>query len=378
MDGNKIQLNKFITKKKKKESPILSFIITGVLILTLIILSYILINYYILGGRITKYVKNKKLISVLFLGLDDAENYKKTDTIFIGLYNPTSQKFGLIAIPRDMKVSVEDKMGMKTVKINSVYSHYGIKKLFKVINNLTGIKLKFYVSLNIEGLIKIVDLLDGVDLYVEKPMKYIDRADNLFIELPKGIIKSDGLKAMEFIRFRNDERGDIGRIDRQYEFILNLAKKMVVKKNLLTNLKFIKIILKNLKTNLTFNDILKLIKHTSSADFNNISMVKLPGKPINLYGIEYIEPDIQKTREITKNFIKKLYFAKTDYVPQEIKVQVLNGSGKRGIAKRIRDKLVRNGFNVIEFGNAKSQDYEQTIILDRTGNMKKALKVQVF
>ena len=104
-------------------------------------------------------------------------------------------------------------------------------------------------------------------------------------------------------------------------------------------------------------------------------MIKIGGEFVSEYGVEYIKPDPGKAKKNSKNLLNKLTYTKKNYIPQEIKVQVLNGSGKRGMAKRVRDKLVRNGFNVIEFGNADSQNYRNMLILDREGNMKKALKV---
>lgn len=373
MEREKIQLKQ--KTKKKTYSKFISLGITSGLVILLSILLYFYFHYYFLGGRIISYVEKKEIITILFLGLDEIKNEEKTDTIIIGIYNPSTKRFGLITVPRDMKVEIEEKIGQKTLKINSVYSKYNIKKLFEVINRLTGLDMKFYTSIKISDMIKIVDLINGVDIYVEKPMKYTDRNAGLYIELPKGMIRCDGLKAMEFIRYRSDERGDMGRIERQYEFILNLIKKAVIKKNILMNLKLLKIMFKKIKTNLNFSDMINLIKYSSTADFSSIETVKLPGKFVNIYGVKYIQPDISKTKKVAKSLLNKLTYTKTDYTPQEIKVQVLNGSGKRGIAKRIRDKLVRNGFNVIEFGNADYQNYEQTIVLDRTGNMKKALKV---
>jgi LCP family protein required for cell wall assembly len=373
MDGKKINLKQ--NQKKKKNSKSLSYFITIGLFLLLGVLIVFYFHYYFFGGRITNYIKNNEMISVLLLGLDELENQERTDTIILGLYNPQSKRFGVLSIPRDLKVEVENNMGTQTEKINAIYSKYGIKKLFKIIREITGINTKFYAKIKLNSIIKIVDLMGGVEIYIDKPMKYKDNAAELNIELPKGIINLDGLKAMQFIRFRSDERGDIGRIERQYEFILNMIKKAIVKNKVLNNIKMLKILYKNLSTNLNFSDIINLIKYTSSSDFNIIETAKIPGRFVNQYGIEYIEPEMDKTKTIMNNLFNKMSYSKVNYVPQEIKVQVLNGSGQGGVAKRIRDKLVRNGFNVIEFGNAPTQNYEHTLILNRTGNMRKAIKV---
>lgn len=376
MEKQKLENLKNKTNNKKKIDPkITSFFITTGLVVLLLLMLYLYFNHYFLGGRIKSYVEKKELISILFIGLDDTDTHEKADTLLLGLFNPDTKRFGIIALPRDLKVEIEQKTGLKAIKINKIYKKHGSKKLLKIVNQLTGIKPNFYMSINLKSLIKIIDLIGGVEIYVDKHMKYLDKAGGLYIDLPKGVINCDGLKAMQFIRYRNDERGDIGRIERQYEFILNLMKKIVIKKDVLTNIKLLRIIYKYVKTSLNFQDILNLLKYTSSADFHNIEMIKVPGKFVNLYGKEYVEPNIAKSKKLTSAFLNKLNYTKTDIIPQEIKVQVLNGSGKGGVARIIRDKLVRNRYNVIEFGNADSQNYEETLILDRSGNMKKAIKV---
>ncbi len=367
------------TRKRKKKEIIpketRSTLIMIFLIILLGVLLYLYFNYYFLGGRVKSYVKKGEHIAVLFVGLDDDRNKPRSDTIMVGIYNPQSHRIGIIAIPRDLMVYVDTKLGKKPEKINVIYSRYGIRKLMKVVENLLHLNIQFYAIMKISDLIKIVDIVGGVEVYVDKPMKYIDRAGDLYIDIPRGIIKLDGLKAMEFIRFRKDERGDIGRIDREYEFLLNLARTVVIQKNLLTNIKILKTLFKFIDTNMNFNDVINIIRSSSGMDFNDIDFIKVPGKFIEIMNVKYIQPDEKRIINVVNRFIQNLYSLKSDYLPSEIKIQVLNGSGKAGVAKRVRDKLVRNGFNVVEFGNADSQNYKETLILDRVGNIKKALKV---
>ncbi len=367
-----------IRKRKKKEiipKETRSTLIMIFLIILLGVLLYLYFNYYFFGGRVKSYVKKGEHIAVLFVGLDNDRNKPRTDTIMLGIYNPQSHRIGIIAIPRDLMVYVDTKLGKKPEKINVIYSRYGIRKLMKVVENLLHLNIQFYAVMKISDLVKIVDIVGGVEVYVDKPMKYIDRAGDLYIDIPRGIIKLDGLKAMEFIRFRKDERGDIGRIDREYEFLLNLARTVIIQKNLLTNIKILKTLFKFIDTNMNFNDVINIIRSSSGMDFNNIDFIKVPGKFIEIMNVKYIQPDEKRIRSVVNRFIQNLYSLKSDYLPSEIKIQVLNGSGKAGVAKRVRDKLVRNGFNVVEFGNADSQNYKETLILDRVGNIKKALKV---
>ena len=350
----------------------------GILVFLLIVSLYLYIYYYFLGGKSKSYISKGKPISFLFLGLDGDENFPKTDAILIGIYNPFSKRIGIIAIPRDLKVKVETPLGFNYEKINIIYSKYSKKKLISEIEKLLGIKIQYYGIISLDNLIKIVDLIGGVELYIDIPMHYIDRAAGLYIDFPKGLIKCDGLRAMKFIRYRADERGDLKRIERFIEFGVAFVRKSIEEKNILTNIKILKIILKYLDTNINFSDIKNILKTIEIQSFRDPEILRIGGKFVELNNSKYIEPDPEIVKKSVKEFFKNLEKIKGDYLPSEIKIQVLNGSGKAGVAKAVRDKLIRNGFNVIEFGNADSDDYQFTIILDRKGKLKKSLKVSSF
>lgn len=49
-------------------------------------------------------------------------------------------------------------------------------------------------------------------------------------------------------------------------------------------------------------------------------------------------------------------------------IQVLNGSGRSGQAEVFRAYLTEQGFDVIESGNARSWNYEHTLVLARTAS----------
>ena len=73
---------------------------------------------------------------------------------------------------------------------------------------------------------KAVDILGGVDLYVERNMNYDDPFANLSIHLTKGYQHLDGQKAGQYGRFRYDELGDIGGVQRQQRFLKALSDEM--------------------------------------------------------------------------------------------------------------------------------------------------------
>lgn len=64
-------------------------------------------------------------------------------------------------------------------------------------------------------------------------------------------------------------------------------------------------------------------------------------------------------------------------VLKNVRVQVLNGCGMRGVAQQVANVLRLNGFDVVEVGNASSFDYSNTVVLDRVGKGGRAQEVAV-
>ena len=72
--------------------------------------------------------------------------------------------------------------------------------------------------IDFKGFKGLVDAIGGVDIEVEKPMSYYDEWDGFTIDLAPGMQHMDGDKAIQYVRYR-DEEGDIGRIRRQQKFL---------------------------------------------------------------------------------------------------------------------------------------------------------------
>jgi hypothetical protein len=66
-----------------------------------------------------------------------------------------------------------------------------------------------------------------------------------------------------------------------------------------------------------------------------------------------------------------------DYKSNEkiIQIDVLNGCGTSGIAVKFTEFLRVRGFDVLEMGNYKSFDVQETLVIDRTGDIENAYKV---
>jgi hypothetical protein len=58
-----------------------------------------------------------------------------------------------------------------------------------------------------------------------------------------------------------------------------------------------------------------------------------------------------------------------------IQIEIQNGTGENRIGAIFRDYLKKKGYDVVDLGNYKSSDVATTMILDRTGDLKKANRI---
>lgn len=173
-------------------------------------------------------------INVLVLGLDDDET--RSDVIALINYNPIESKMKILSIARDTRVRVNGKY----TKINSLIGKGGEKLVVDMVEEITGLPIDYYITLNFKGFREIVDILGGVEIDVPFDMDYDDPYQNLHIHLKKGKQVLDGKKAEEFVRYRKGnhsgegyEDGDLGRIKMQQLFIEEFVKQKLKLKYLL-------------------------------------------------------------------------------------------------------------------------------------------------
>ncbi|MDD5593796.1 MAG: LCP family protein, partial [Candidatus Margulisbacteria bacterium] len=166
--------------------------------------------------------------NILILGTDlnfSAETRKevvadgRTDSIILMRIDPVRYRIVLLSIPRDSFVNIP---GFGYNKINAANVLGGVALTKKTVSELTGVGVDYYVKLNPAAVTDLVNLLGGINIFVERDMYYVDRAQNLFINLKHGWHKLSGLEAQDYMRFRHDAAGDIGRVERQQKFIQTL------------------------------------------------------------------------------------------------------------------------------------------------------------
>jgi len=339
---------------------------------------YIVTNYFMNSPTLTSEELEKfPILSFLVVGLDESSNVQRTDSIYVVLYSTITNKIFIYSIPRDLRVRFQYQGQLIYDKINHVYFKRDIYTLKSLLETLLGIKIPYYVIVSYDALSSIVDLINGVQIYIEEDMVYTDKAGNLFINIPKGFQTLDGEKALEYVRYRSDEEGDIGRIKRQFNLIIKVVEqkdKLLTIKNIPDTLK---ILYSKLKTNLTLLDFYSLADKLEYLSINKIYYEIMPTKPLTIDNVSYLVPLTVQGGNYAQYLLKKvLTFLNEKEITYEnaITVEVLNASPQKGLAKLVRDKLLQYGINVIYYGNSNNSS-KVTRIIDRVGKLDKAEQI---
>jgi polyisoprenyl-teichoic acid--peptidoglycan teichoic acid transferase len=309
-------------------------------------------------------------VNILIIGIDVPVDGKgnvitraptRSDTIILATVDKEKNEAELLSIPRDTRVRIPERSGYD--KANAAHAYGGPSLLVKTIEGLLDVPIHYYVRTNVDGFSAMIDILGGVDINVEKDMEYVDIWQDLVINLKAGQQILDGDKAMQYVRYRGDG-DDITRIHRQQKFIQAVKDKMLRPSTILKLPRMMSEATKYIDTNMEPGEILSLSSMLLTAGKDALSMDVLPGYP-NDYsggGISYWMPDVAKVTAL----MDKVYRDIDVDLNATIKIEILNGTTRAGIATEVAKKLAAKGFQVINTGNADNTKYKLTKVIDRS------------
>lgn len=222
-------------------------------------------------------------INILLLGRAGTNHSGKnlTDTIALLSIDTTSNKAGLLSIPRDLYAPIAGSNFF--TKINSIYQ-YGLREngdgsaIEKTVSFITGVPIHYTVIVDFDGFEKIVDAIGGVtiqnarDIYDPRyPGKNYSYET---FELKAGWHTLDGKTALKYVRERHDDpEGDFGRAKRQQEVLQALHDKALdpaLFGNIFTIERLLTALGESVRTNITTREMESFLSLGKKIDSQNI------------------------------------------------------------------------------------------------------------
>lgn len=221
-----------------------------------------------------------------------------SDTILLLRFSPETQKVVILSIPRDTQVELE---GIGLTKLNATNTYGGPALSAQTISDLLGgVAIDRYVRINVQGVEKLIDALGGISVYVPYDMKYQDDSQHLYINLKQGQQHLNGNKALQFLRFRYDEKGDIGRVQRQQMLMRSLMEQTLHPSTLARLPQILSVIQDHVDTNLSVEELVALSGFAAQMERSDVEMLMLPGEfgAIDAYDSGYWLPQMTQVQDI--------------------------------------------------------------------------------
>lgn len=362
------------------------------LILALILISIALFIFFSYSGKVFKFIRQGKRINILVLGCDELKFAKHADVIMLLSYEPRTRFLDILSIPRDTKVPCSKKLSWRGYrKISEIYALvYKKSKTVreaclsskKAIENVLEMEIPFYLQINYQGVIDIVDTIGGVTVNIDEPMNYDDDAGDFHIHFTVGEKGLNGNEVLKYIRFRDRLLGDKGRIERQQSLLKLLTGKLRDAKILLKFPQIYRNIKGNIWTNLDFWDFFALANEVRSFDYENLRVQSLPGKSEYIRGVDYWVPDEKMSEEVVQVIMNSYRIGRKASRPvysggkldRIVKVEVWNATNRKDLAYNVQRKLRQYRIDAVRWGNFGIYK-KYTIVIDRLGDIELAHKV---
>ena len=290
------------------------------------------------------------------------------DAIMLVTYDVPNQKIGMLSVPRDTLVDESSP------KINSSL-HGGIENLQDVVSDLVGYPIDFYITIDLDGFVELVDAVGGVEFDVPVEMYYSDPTQDLNIFFQPGmqhldghasirdavsfymrregydvLQAKDGQAAMEVCRFRKNgdgtgyPLGDIQRSETVRNLMVTVAKKLVSNIGKLDQ--FVDIFQRNIETNLSGTDITWFVTKAIGVNLSTgVTGGALPGDGNTTYrGTSYCY-ELEPAESLTMiNQLVNPYT--TSLTPEDVnffQVNDANGRGMRADASMFKTAETEDG-----------------------------------
>lgn len=350
-------------------------------------------------------------INILLLGMGGKkhEGGYLTDTIILASLKPSTKQVALLSIPRDLNIAVE---GMGWQKINSINAFAERKKegsggeaISQALSDVLNIPIHYYVRVDFEGFVNIVDVVGGVEVDVENTLEdfhypiagqednenYYARFEHLYIE--KGFQKMNGSLALKYARSRyasGVEGSDFARAKRQQKIIQAVKDELLKKENLFKP-SVISGLINEFNDSLSFNlkiwEGIKLWQMFKDVNSDSISNYVLDDGPSGLLvagrndvGAYILSPrsgDFTEIRYLIDGFFPKEEQIKAinSESAQTAKVEMKNGTWVNGLANQTAIDLEKKNFEILKISNCSRRDFIKTVIYDLTyGGKNEALR----
>ncbi|WP_010259575.1 LCP family protein [Treponema primitia] len=323
------------------------------------------ISFIILAMRfdpIEEALSGDRVISTLFI----IEGNKKPLSSYVLFYYPATRRAAVFDIPGEVGLIIPRIN--RVDRIDTMYEPQRISLFEGEVEKFLGIEINFSVVIELESLGKVVDLIEGVELFIPAPVGIYEKGNTVLF--PSGVTRLDGDKSRSYLTYElPEEDRELAHFRRQ-RFFIGFIKRLGEKAEYLKKTTVAQIYRPLLKTPMDPRTRIRLFDELAKIDMDRVNIQSVGGITREVSGQVLLLPlyDGSLIKEIVRQSLAALTRQGEGTLSERVfTVEILNGTATAGLAGRTADLLRGFGYDVITIGNADRTDYEITEIVDRSG-----------
>jgi LCP family protein required for cell wall assembly len=324
-------------------------------------------------------------VNIVFFGLRGGDIRGEgcpacTDTIILLTVDPITKTAGMLSIPRDMWVNIP---GFGYSRINTAWTMGEAAKLpsggsglaMETVSQFIGVPVHYYVQVDFDTFISLIDLIDGIDVYIEEEMTLeLTGRGRDHIDLPCcGVQHMNGKRALAYARCRKESQGcsggDVGRAERQQKVIMAIRDKVLDPKQFPRLLaqapQLYNTFSTGIHTNMSLEDAMKLAMLAKDIPIESIKRGVIDNNmalfaTVNLDGVE--SSVLRPVPDLIRLLRDEVFTVDGPVSPlaegdamalmqaDAARVRIVNNSYSSGLGERTAGFLAEQGMNVVEQG----------------------------
>lgn len=312
-------------------------------------------------------LKNDRILNIAFV----VERGGKPLATEIFFYYPMNQRGALLDVPAETGLIL--KSLNRVDRIDALYDDRNPKPYMEEVSRLIDAPIPFYIILSESGLMELVDLLDGLSLFIPNPVK----ADSPFgrVLLPSGSVILDGSKVSDFASYSDPDAPELERVEKRQRLLQAILKRIGERREYALSKTVFPELEKRIRTNIEPDALYRLFERMASLDVDRLVTQRITGvnRTVDSATLLFPHYDGSLVKDIVKQTLNALVNADSFAVADKVfTIEILNGTTVRGLAGKTAEIFQSFGYEVGSVDNAESQDTTRTIIYDRYSNEEAA------
>lgn len=293
------------------------------------------------------------------------------------IYYPETRRGALINILENTG-GVFKSLG-RSDSIESVYLEKGIDVYKSEIENLVGQTIPFYITLNLTKFGELTDMLGGMKVFIPSPVDVKDAEGERWL-LPSGVVSLDGDKIQDYLNYEKNDDSEDDVIERRQNVLLAFFTALTRNEKIIRDKKSFSQLARRMKTNLDDDEFHHLMSMVCEVDSERLNPTTITGSKRVVDGKTLLFPyyDGDLIKDVFRQVSNSLISVDNTNVSRTYVLEIQNGTSVQGLARNTAALLQSAGYDVLSQGNADSNNYEKTIIINHIGNAEIAKSLGDF